>query len=183
MGSRWTVRGRLFLYSKRICANRVMVHQQERLLNESPLAYKYYLLYRDQEPSTRSLRSLCDIEVAGKKRTLRQIGAWSSQQDWTHRVAVWDAETEREAQLRKFTERVQALEHYIDTELAFIGEIQQLLQKALQNLKQADTPELQLSEIVKTWSQVRVWLQESIALAEWMEEKQNDEKDPQKNNG
>ena len=43
---------------------------------ESALAYKYFELYRDAGQQ-RSLRSLCEHTVEGKKRSLSQIGRWS----------------------------------------------------------------------------------------------------------
>ena len=91
-----------------------MVSLQEQQAKESRLAYTYYMLYRDQDPAKRSLRALCEEAVAGKKRTLRQIGAWSSKYEWGHRVALWDAEIHREAQRRQLMERVLAFETYIE---------------------------------------------------------------------
>ena len=40
----------------------------DRLKGETPLAYRYYELYRDMVPGERSLQVLCDREVTGKKK-------------------------------------------------------------------------------------------------------------------
>ncbi len=57
---------------------------------ESPLACRYFELYRD----ARGKRFLCSISghtVDGKKRSLSQIGKWSSKFSWQERVEAFNA--------------------------------------------------------------------------------------------
>ena len=45
----------------------------DRLKGQTPLAYRYYELYRDIVPGECSLQVLCDREVTGKKRSIAGI--------------------------------------------------------------------------------------------------------------
>ena len=59
-----------------------MKEQNGRLPGETALALTYYELYRALPPSERSLRTLTEQEVNGKKRSLAMLGKWSTRHDW-----------------------------------------------------------------------------------------------------
>ena len=143
-----------------------------RLPDESKLAFKYYELYRDQTSSCRSLRSLCDVEVDGKKRSLRQIGAWSSQHDWGGRVAKWDAAVERAAAAELFARRQAEISDFIDKDLQASLEFQRLCLARLKKLSSEgdDVDSKELRQLAMAYKESREWLKELIGLVELQNE-------------
>ena len=143
-----------------------------RLPDESKLAFKYYELYRDQTSSCRSLRALCDVEVDGKKRSLRQIGAWSSQHDWGGRVAKWDAAVERASAAELFARRQSEISDFIDKDLRVSLEFQALCLAKLEKLSaqgdEVDSKELR--QLAMAYKESREWLKELIGLVELQNE-------------
>ena len=143
-----------------------------RLPDESKLAFKYYELYRDQTSSCRSLRALCDVAVDGKKRSLRQIGAWSSQHDWGGRVAKWDAAVERAAAAELFARRQSEISDFIDKDLRASLEFQRLCLARLKKLSsegdEVDSKELR--QLAMAYKESREWLKELIGLVELQNE-------------
>ena len=143
-----------------------------RLPDESKLAYKYFELYRDQTSSCRSLRVLCDVAVDGKNRSLRQIGAWSSQHDWGGRVAKWDAAVERAAAAEIFARRQSEISDFINKDLQMSRDFQALCQARLKKLSEAgnDIDSKELRQLAMAYKDSREWLKELIGLVELQNE-------------
>ena len=143
-----------------------------RLPDESKLAFKYYELYRDQTASCRSLRALCDVAVDGKKRSLRQIGAWSSQHDWGGRVAKWDTAVESAAAAELFARRQSEISDFIDNDLRASREFQALCLARLKKLSsqgdEVDSKELR--QLAMAYKESREWLKELIGLVDLQNE-------------
>ena len=145
-----------------------MSPSQERLPDESKLAFKYYELYRDQTSASRSLRALCDVAVDGKKRSLRQIGAWSSQHDWGGRVAKWDAAVERSAAAALFARRQSKISDFIDKDLRASLEFQALCLARLKKLSSEgdEVSSSELRQLAMAYKESREWLKELIGIVQ-----------------
>lgn len=90
---------------------------------ETPLVYEYFCVYRDAGP-TRSLRSLVDVPVNGKTRSLRQIGAWSSEHAWVERTEAFDADVAAAAAAETHQKRVDMHAEFTSTDLEIARQIQ-----------------------------------------------------------
>lgn len=73
----------------------------ERQAGETGKAYAAFCVYRDQGPSSRSLRSTCEAFYNGTTSNLTQIAEWSRKYDWVFRVDAYDAEQDRINRLKR----------------------------------------------------------------------------------
>ncbi|MDE0017400.1 MAG: hypothetical protein OXU51_14545 [Candidatus Poribacteria bacterium] len=148
----------------------------DRLPDETKLAYAYYKLYRDTPPETRSLRSLCEHEVNGKKRLISQLGRWSSEHNWQGRVAAYDAEVERAAYREQLTQRQAEVEAFIEEDMAISIKFQKLCKARLVELEKAgekmDCKELR--QLALTYKECREWLKNLIGI---MQEEEDDDEE------
>ena len=132
---------------------------------ESALAYKYFELYRDAGQQ-RSLRSLCEHTVEGKKRLLSQIGRWSSQFSWQERVEAFDAKNAQLAFQRLSAQRKEEITTFISEDLAIALQVQNLCKKRLQELTDSGTQIdcRELRQLALAYRESRIWLMELIGI-------------------
>ena len=132
---------------------------------ESALAYKYFELYRDAGQQ-RSLRSLCEHTVEGKKRSLSQIGRWSSKFSWQERVEAFDAKNAQLAFQRLSAQRKEEITTFISEDLAIALQVQNLCKKRLQELTDSGTQIdcRELRQLALAYRESRIWLMELIGF-------------------
>ncbi len=121
---------------------------------ESPLTYEYFCIYRDTGP-TRSLRSLANVSINGKTRSLRQIGTWSSAHAWVERVEAFDADIATAAAKKTHKKRVDCHAEFINTDLEIARKIQADFRKFLASEYKTLDDYLHWIEIYET---VRAWM-------------------------
>lgn len=140
---------------------------ESRLPGESALAFAYFELYRDAG-SQRSLRALCESEINGKKRTLSQIGKWSSRFHWQTRVEAFEAEIAHTALLELTEQRREEITAFIANDMAIALELQKLCKIRLRNLA-ADTDNndcRELRQLALAYRESRLWLMELTGIVE-----------------
>ncbi|MYF98785.1 hypothetical protein F4212_06560 [Candidatus Poribacteria bacterium] len=98
---------------------------------ETPLAFDYFIAYRDMGP-TRSLRALESIEIKGKKRGLRQIGRWSSEHVWQVRVEAYDADVIEAAATQAVEKRIKEVQDFIEDDISIASSIKKHFQARIQ---------------------------------------------------
>ena len=140
---------------------------ESRLPGESALAFAYFELYRDAG-SQRSLRALCDCEINGKKRTLSQMGKWSSRFHWQTRVEAYEAELAHAASLKLAGQRREEITAFIANDMSIALELQKLCKIRLRNLA-ADTDNTdcrELRQLALAYRESRLWLMELTGIVE-----------------
>ena len=144
----------------------VKILDGNRLPSETALAYEYFKLYRDMPPEERSLRALCEREVNGKKRSISQMGRWSSEHNWQERVATYDADVERAAYQELLAQRQAEVEAFIEEDMAISLKFQKLCKMRLVELERAgenmDCKELR--QLALTYKECREWLKNLIGI-------------------
>ena len=147
-----------------------------RLPGETPLAYEYFKLYRDMSPEERSLRDLCEREVNDKKRSISQLGRWSSEHKWQDRVVAYDAEVERAAYQELLTQKQAEVETFIAEDMSISLKFQKLCKARLEELEQAgeDMDCKELRQLALTYKECREWLKNLIGI---MQEVADDEEE------
>lgn len=136
---------------------------ESRLPGESPLAFRYFELYRDAGEQ-RSLRALCDCEINGKKRPLSQIGKWSSRFHWQARVEAFAAEISHAAFQELARQRSEEVTTFIANDLSIALELQKLCKTKLKKLAtDADLANCrELRQLALAYRESRLWLMELI---------------------
>ncbi len=147
----------------------------DQLPNETALAYAYYKLYRDTPAAERSLRSLCEREVNGKKRSISLLGRWSSDHSWQERIAAYDAEVESAAYQEQLAQRQAEVEAFIEEDMAISIRFQKLCKARLVELEKAgETMDCkELRQLALTYKECREWLKNLIGIMQ--EEADDDE--------
>ena len=132
---------------------------------ESALAYAYFEMYRDAGPE-RNLRNLCEIEISGKKRSIAQIGRWSSQFHWQTRVEAYDAHVAHAAFAKLAQQRRDEITKFIDNDMSIALDLQNLcvtrLKKLTKDGEDADCKELR--QLALTYRESRLWLMELTGI-------------------
>ncbi len=151
----------------------------DRLKGETPLAYRYYELYRDMVPDERSLQVLCDREVTGKKRSIGVLKRWSSQYNWQVRVAMYDAEVARAAYQEKFVQRRSEVSAFIDADMAISLKFQKICEARLEALEAAgeDVDCKELRQLALTYKECREWLKNLIGILAEVSDEESAEED------
>lgn len=144
----------------------------ERLPGESALAYEYFTLYCEMPAAERSLQTLCDRVVTGKKRSVAVFKRWSQQHQWQKRVAGYDTAVERAAAAELFARRQSEISDFIDKDLRASREFQALCLARLKKLSsQGDEVESkELRQLAMAYKESREWLKELIGLVELQNE-------------
>ena len=106
----------------------------DRLTGETDLAYEYYKIYRDMPPAERSLRTLCDREVTGKKRSEAVFKRWSSVHEWQKRVAAYDVAVERAAYEEQFALRKAEINDFISADLSIARRVQKMCEMTISSI-------------------------------------------------
>ena len=141
----------------------------ERIYGESALAFQYFEVYRDTNPSDRSLRKLTQVEINGKKRDLKTIGRWASQFYWQERVKAFDAENTRRAAEQVAARQQAEIEAFIEEDLQIAREFQFLVKEQLAQIKTVvsdpannhQKPNIrQLRQLALAYRESRIWLME-----------------------
>ena len=135
-----------------------------RLPGESQLAYSYFEIYRDAGDG-RSLETLGNVEVTGKKRSVSMIKKWSTQYDWGERVAAFDAEIARRAADELLRRRASEIEAFIEADMKIASRVQALCLNQLQVLE-AETDIGELRQLVLTYKEARLWMMELTGALE-----------------
>ena len=135
------------------------------LPGESALAFTYFEMYRDAG-NDRTLRDLADCEVGGRKRSLAQIGRWSSQFHWQTRVYAFEAEN-AQAAFQKLTEqRREEITAFIANDMSIALGLQNLCTKRLKKLaadgEDADCKDLR--QLALAYRESRLWLMELTGI-------------------
>lgn len=143
-----------------------MQEENGRLPGETALAYTYYELYRDLPPTERSLRTLSEQKVEGKKRSLAMIGKWSKQYNWQSRVAVYDAEVTQTAYAEQAQRRQAEITAFIDEDMNIAIKFQTLCKSKLEKLEQsgADPDCKELRQLALAYKESREWLKDLIGI-------------------
>ncbi len=132
---------------------------------ESALAYAYFQMYRDAGPE-RNLRNLCEIEISCKKRSIAQIGRWSSQFHWQTRVEANDAHIAHAAFAKLAQQRRDEITKFIDNDMSIALDLQNLcvtrLKKLTKDGDEADCKELR--QLALTYRESRLWLMELTGI-------------------
>lgn len=85
----------------------------ERQNGETGKAYAAFCVYRDQGPSSRSLRSTAE-EIYGRPGANQgQVEEWSRKYDWVFRVDAYDAEQDRTNRLKRQEDAEEARERAV----------------------------------------------------------------------
>lgn len=145
----------------------------ERIYEESALAFQYFELYRDTNPSDRSLRKLTQVEVNGKKRDLKTIGRWASRFQWQERVKPFDAENTRRAAEQAAARQQAEIQAFIEEDLQIARDFQALVKEQLAHIKTVandptnnhQKPNIQqLRQLALAYKESRLWLKDLIGL-------------------
>lgn len=135
----------------------------ERMPGESALAFQYFEVYRDSNPSDRSLRKLTRVEINGKKRTLKSISRWSSQFQWQKRVQAFDAENMRRVAQQVAARQQAEIEGFISKDLEIGSAFQQFTSEHLAEIEQK--PNIQeLCQLALAYKETRLWMMELIGI-------------------
>lgn len=143
-----------------------------KLPDETPLAFTYYELYRDMPPAQRSLRTLAEKEVNGKKRSDGMLAKWSTKHNWQDRVKLHDAQVARDAYLEQAKRRQEEITTFIDEDLDIAFRFQRLCKSGLAELeKSGEKPDFKiLRQVALAYKESREWLKELIAFLQDEEE-------------
>ena len=145
----------------------------EKIHEETPLAFQYFELYRDTNPSDRSLRKLTQVEINGKKRDLKTIGRWASRFQWQERVKPFDAENTRRAAEQTAARQQAEIEAFIEEDLQIARDFQVLVKEQLAQIKTTvndptnnhQKPTIQqLRQLALAYKEARLWLMELSGL-------------------
>ncbi len=135
------------------------------LPGESALAFAYFEMYRDAGVE-RTLRELSNREVRGKKRSLAQIGRWSSQFHWQTRVYAFEAENAHAAFQKLTEQRRQEITAFIANDMSIALELQNLCITRLKKLsadgEDADCKDLR--QLALAYRESRLWLMELTGI-------------------
>ena len=135
------------------------------LPGESVLAFTYFELYRNAG-NDRTLRELTDREVGGKKRSIAQIGRWSSQFHWQTRVYAFEAESAHAAFQKLTEQRRQEISEFIANDMSIALELQKLCITRLKKLAaagdEADCRDLR--QLALAYRESRQWLMELTGI-------------------
>ena len=135
------------------------------LPRESALAFTYFEMYRDAG-NDRTLRELTNCEVGGKKRSLAQIGRWSSQFHWQTRVYAFEAESAHTEFQRLTEQRREEITTFIANDMSIAQELQNLCIKRLKKLAAngEDTDCKDLRQLALAYRESRLWLMELTGI-------------------
>ena len=135
----------------------------ERMPGESALAFQYLEVYRDSNPSDRSLRKLTKVEINGKKRNLKTISQWSSQFQWQKRVQAFDAENTRRAAQQVAARQQAEIKAFISKDLEIGSAFQKFISEHLVEIEQK--PNIQeLCQLALAYKETRLWMRELIGI-------------------
>ncbi len=148
---------------------------ETRLPGETALAFTYFTLYRDAG-SDRTLRALCDEEIRGKKRSLAQIGRWSSQFHWTARAEAHDAHIALAAFQQLAEQRQNEITAFIAKDMSMALELQDLCKTKLNTLATGDegVDSRELRQLALAYRESRQWLIQLTGI--FSEDSDDDEK-------
>lgn len=141
----------------------------EKIYGESALAFQYFEVYRDTNPSDRSLRKLTQVEINGKKRDLKTIGRWASQLQWQERVKAFDAENTRRAAEQVAARQQAEIEEFIEEDLQIAKDFQFLIKEHLAEIKTVVSDSTnnhqksdiqQLRRLALAYKESRLWMME-----------------------
>ena len=151
----------------------------DRLTGETDLAYEYYKIYRDMPPAERSLRTLCDREVTGKKRSEAVFKRWSSVHEWQKRVAAYDVAVERAAYEEQFALRKAEINDFISADLSIARRVQKMCELKLQALEQlgGDVDISELRKLALAYKESREWVKELTGFMFEEDTKDEEEKE------
>ena len=135
-----------------------------RLPGESALAFTYFEMYRDAR-NGRSLESLSNQEVTGKKRSVSMIKKWSAQYQWGGRVAAFDEEVAQRAAEALVARRSSEIEAFIEADMQIATRVQALCLNQLQALE-AEKDISALRQLVLTYKEARLWMMELTGAME-----------------
>ena len=154
-----------------------MKEQNGRLPGETALALTYYELYRALPPSDRSLRTLTQQEVNGKKRSASMLAKWSTRYNWQARVAVHDTEVARKNYLDRIKRQQTEITAFIDEDMDIALKIQKLCKSRLEKLEQpsANLDCRELRQVTLAYKESREWLKELIGILPEEEEDDGEE--------
>ena len=148
---------------------------ESRLPGESALAFAYFEIYRDAGDA-RTLRDLSNCEVQGKKRSLAQIGRWSSRFHWQARVYAFEAENAQAAFQSLTEQRREEITAFIPNDMSIALELQNLciirLKKLAADGEEADCKDLR--QLALAYRESRQWIMELTGI---MEGQNHDEKE------
>jgi len=137
----------------------------EQIKGESPLAYKYFQIFRDLSPTERNLRELCRHEVGGRKRTHKVFDRWSSNHDWIHRVNQWDIARSRDALKAFILRRNDDLEEEIDAQFTIMVAARKfVVKKVLKLSKEKDGSATEFRTTMLGYSVVRDALKDLLGI-------------------
>lgn len=148
-----------------------------KLPGETPLAFAYYELYRDMPPVERSLRTLAEKEVNGKKRSDGMLAKWSTKYNWQNRVKLHDAQVTRDAYLEQAKRRQAEITMFIDEDMDIALRFQKLCKLGLAELERSgEKPDCKmLRQLALAYKESREWLKELIAFLQNEEEDDGEE--------
>ena len=135
-----------------------------QLPGETTLAFTYFEMYRDAGDG-RSLESLRNQKVTGKKRSVSMIKKWSTQYHWGERVAAFDAEAAQRAAEALVARRASEIEAFIEADMQIATRVQSLCLNQLQALE-AEKDISALRQLVLTYKEARLWMMELTGALE-----------------
>ena len=139
----------------------------DRRSGESDLAFAYFQLYRDQQSGDRSLRSLTDVEVNGKKRSLNVLGRWSSKYEWPKRLRDWDFDRSKDALRTIVSKRNRELVDFIEKDFTIAKISQGLTIRRLTEMFESDAINCgEFRALMSAYGQAREFLKELIGIFE-----------------
>ena len=144
----------------------------ERQKGESERAFLYYLKYQDLSPP-RQITDLLSVKIDNRKPNERTLRMWKSKFAWDRRVREFDAEVLKLATEQLIVERVEKLHELLETEAEVIEIVRSKIVDGLKSLE-TDVDVYKLQSLVRSYDVVRVWIQESVALVDWIEEGNKD---------
>ena len=144
----------------------------ERQKGESERAFLYYLKYQDLSPP-RQITDLLSVKIDNRKPNERTLRMWKSKFAWDRRVREFDAEVLRVASEQLIVERVEKLHELLSTETEIIEIVRSKIITGLANLSDDDIDTYKLQSLVRSYDVMRVWIQESVALVDWIQQEDN----------
>ena len=101
---------------------------------------------------------------------------WKSVNQWDSRCREYDAEILRRSIDEKMAERVEVLHELLESEIEVIRSVKAKVSEGLSTLGSGQDLDIyKLYSLVKSWDVARVWLQESVALTDWIREESGNE--------
>ena len=139
----------------------------DRRNGESDLAFAYFELYRDQKAGDRSLRSLTDVVVNGKKRSLNVLGRWSSKYEWPKRLRDWDFDRSKDVLRTIVSKRNRELVDFIEKDFTIAKISQGLTIRRLTEMFESDAINCgEFRALMSAYGQAREFLKELIGIFE-----------------